>query len=597
MRFLRPATLGVMLTAGLGLSACKDYLNVTPTAYNTSAETFSTVDGATVATLAAYDMLSGDAGYGSRLSCYIPYDDDEMANSRGAADATRRGISRYMAIPSNSEVISMWNTLYQGIERANICLKYIPEMPQYKGGTPAEQAALRRLHGEMLTIRAQYFFELARNWGDIPEPRTASISGQDFNLVRTSHDSVYTHLIKDLKLAKKLVPRRTASLTNNERVHQGAVRGLMARIALFRGGWSVDRSGNEHRPTDYLTYYAIARAECDTLMQRRADHSLNTSYAATFRSIANIDGGASNASDDAHEIVFAVGAGGASVSDTKMGYYNGPRLTSSPTYGTSSGAITIVPTYFYAFDSLDTRRDVTITPYVIDANDAQRAVKLTSVTDGKYRRDWRSPALNNAVQSLSYDWILLRFSDVLLMFAEADNELSNGPTAAAKAALMEVRLRGYGANAASAQPAPNTKTDFFNAIVQERHVEFGGEGIRKYDLIRWDLLTNKIQSTRAALNDFMAPSATSPYRKVPLKMYYTFANGMPNSLRFVNSFYQTGPTSTPTGASSVNWRSDVAATYISENWAYGYQQYKQVLPIPQAALDTNPNLYQNYGYN
>lgn len=596
MRFLRPAAAGILLTAGLGLSACKDYLDIAPPAYNTLAETFSTVDGATVATLAAYDLLSGDAGYGSRLSCYLPYDDDEMVNARGAADATRRGISRYMAIPSNSEVVSMWNTLYQGIERANICLKNIPEMPQYKAGTANEQAALRRLHGEMLTVRAQYFLELARNWGDIPEPRTASVTGQDFNLVRTSHDSVYAHLVKDLALAEDLVPWRSNSATANERVTQGAVRGLRARIALMRGGWSLDRAGNEHRPSDYLAYYAIARAECEILMQHRSEHSLNASFATTFRSIANIDGSAPNATDDAHEIMFAVGAGGASVSDTKMGYYNGPRFSASPTYGTSSGAITIVPTYFYAFDSLDTRRDVTITPYVIDAADAQKGVRLLSVTDGKYRRDWRSPPLGNAVQSLSFDWVLLRFSDVLLMFAEADNELNNGPTPAATAALMEVRRRGYGANAAIAPPAPSSKTDFFNAIVQERHVEFGGEGIRKYDLIRWNLMTDKIAETRLALKDFISPSATSPYRNVPTKMYYTFTNGSPGGLRYLNSFYRPAPASTPTGASSVNWRSDVNADFANTQWASGYQQYKQVLPIPQGALDTDPNLYQNYGY-
>lgn len=593
--FIRPALAALLVASGVGLISCKDYLQVTPTAYSTAAEIFSTVDGATSAAIGAYDMLSGDVGYGNRLSSYFPFDSDEMVGSIGASDATRRGIARYSAIPTNAEVYSPWVNLYQGIERANICLKFIPQMPKYASGTVAEQATLKRLHGEMLALRAQYYFELVRNWGDVPEPRTASFAGQDFKLYRTDRDSVYTHLVKDLALAATLVPWRSEISTKNERITKGAVKGLRARIALFRGGWSMGVNGQERRATDYLDYYRIARAECLDLMNNRTQHTLNTKYDAAFRSIANIDGSAANAADNANEVMFAVGSGGASsISDSKLGYYNGPRLTASPTFGQSSGAITIVPTYFYAFDSLDTRRDVTITPYVIDATDTQKGTTLLATTDGKYRRDWRSPALSSTLlQSLSFDWILMRFSDVLLMYAEAENEL-NGPTSAATTALMEVRRRGYAPAAAPA--APTSKSAFFDAIVQERLVEFGGEGVRKYDLIRWDLLTAKIAQTRLDVLSMADLTAASRYNNVPLKMYFTAVTGSTGGLRWARSFYRPAPAVLPVGTTAVNWRSTVTAAFVTTNWAAGYNPTKQVLPIPQTARDNDPNLTQNAGY-
>ena len=593
--FIRPTLAVLLLTSGVGILSCKDYLQVTPTAYNTSAETFSTVDGATSAAIGAYDMLSGDTGYGNRLSSFYPYDTDEMVGSSGPSDATRRGIARYSAIPTNAEIYSPWVNLYQGIERTNICLKFIPTMAKYSSGTAVEQTALKRLHGEMLALRAQYYFELVRNWGDVPEPRTASIAGQDFKLYRTDRDSVYSHLIKDLALAATLVPWRSEIAAKNERITKGAVKGLRARIALFRGGWSMGVNGQERRAADYLDYYRIARTECLDLMSNRTQHTLNVKYDAAFRSIANIDGIAANAADNANEVMFAVGSGGASsISDSKLGYYNGPRLTGSPTFGQSSGAITIVPTYFYAFDSTDTRRDVTITPYVIDATDTQKGATLGTSTDGKYRRDWRSPALSSTtLQSLSFDWILMRFSDVLLMYAETENEL-NGPTSSATAALMEVRRRGYGT--ATAPAAPITKPAFFDAIVQERFVEFGGEGVRKYDLIRWDLLTAKITQTRLDVLAMADQTAASRYNNVPLKMYFTVTTGSTSGLRWARSFYRPASVATPAGTTAVNWRSSITAAFVTTNWAAGYTPAKQLLPIPQTARDNDPNLTQNFSY-
>ncbi|KAA9339182.1 RagB/SusD family nutrient uptake outer membrane protein [Hymenobacter busanensis] len=584
------AALGIVCLSSI--VSCKDYLDVKPTAFDTPADIFSSVSGANSAILGAYDPLSGDPGYGNRISSFFPFDSDEMQSSQGGNDGgtTRRGITRYSAAITNADVQNPWNTLYQGIERANSCIKYIPEMAGYKSG--ADAATLQRFHGEALTLRAQYFFELVRNWGDVPEPRTPSAAGQDFTVPRADRGAIFDHLIEDLALAENLVPWRS-DLAANERITKGAVKALRARIAMYRGGYSLGQDGVVTRPSNYQDYYTIARDECAQLMARRDQHDLNPSYEETFRSINELR------PDNKHEIMFEVAmAGGSAASDSKLGYYNGPRMTSSPKYGQSSGAITALPTYFYAFDSLDARRDITLTPYLYaNGSDNQSATTLINVTDGKFRRDWRNPLISSVtVQSLGYNWPIIRFADVLLMFAEAQADIASPTTAfngvTPVQALNEVRLRGFKGNATNAKTAstPTDKAGFFQALQNERFLEFGGEGIRKYDLIRWNLLGTKIAEAKATLRAWVAGTAGT---NIPTTAYYRVVNGQ---LQWARSLYRPAPATAPTGVSSVSWKGSVTEARIADI-ASGYTVEHQLLPIPAQSVNTNPNLKQNKGYN
>ena len=605
----RLASAALLLAAGAGLlSSCKDYLDIEPLALTTTEAQFSTVSGATSAVLGAYDPLSGDNTYGQRLSMYFPYDTDELIGSSGTFDTGRRGLARYKVFASNTDIVNPWNTLYQGVERANICIDNIPKMALYTTGSSADTAALHRLHGEALTLRAQYYFELIRNWGDVPTQYTGSTPTQNFNLPNMDRDETLARLIADLLAAQKLVPWRSQAGLANERITKGAVKALRARLALQRGGYSLhDRAMT--RPADYQTYYAIARQECADLLARRTEHTLNPSFSDLWRGVNE------QRRDVANEIIFEVGmAGSTAVGDSKLGYYNGPRLNASTIYGSTQGAVTVVPTYFYAFDSLDVRRDITIAPYQIPANNNQAGVALNTIYDGKFRRDWHIPPLPGTNNYLGYNWPVIRFADVLLMYAEADNEL-NGPTAAGIAALREVRNRGFGGNTARAALGLNTssKTAMFNAIVDERLLEFGSEGVRKYDLLRWNLLDQKIAQTKANLN--LLRTAAAPYQNVPQYQYFRVVSGR---VQWARSFYRPSPAATPAGTTRVNWRQGIDAAYIANLQPNGTSvtvgattvistgagmaaeyapgQGKELLPIPQTSIDTNTNLKQNAGY-
>ncbi|WP_400192993.1 RagB/SusD family nutrient uptake outer membrane protein [Hymenobacter sp. B81] len=613
---LRRAVWATATVAGLAgtLSSCENFLEVTPDAYSTTEDVFGTAAGATTAVLGAYDLLSGDQTYGIRISLYFPYDTDEMQGSSGTFDSGRRGIGRYRALPTNGDITNPFNNLYQGIERANVCIYNIPRMALYNGGTPADTATLHRLHGEALTLRAQFYHELIRNWGDVPtqwEPAALLALENNLNPGNAPRHATYERLLADLATAAKLVPWRSAAGTNSERITKGAVKALRARLALARGGWSANpRTGQMERPSDYLTYYEIARQECLELMAHRGEHNLNPSFAETFKSINELR------RESANEIIFEVGMGGSTaLSDSKLGYYNGPRLNNSTTYGTTQGAVTATPTYFYAFDSLDVRRDITLAPYTIAANNNQAATTLISIYDGKFRRDWRTPALPGTSNYLGYSWPIIRFADVLLMFAEAENEV-NGPTAAALSALMEVRTRGFGGNSARAAAtlgATGSKADMFNAIVQERFLEFGGEGIRKFDLLRWNLLEAKLNEVKAQIRDLR--DSTGVYSKVPRVMYYRVVSG---KIQWARSFYRPSPASRPSGTTLINWRQAVNNAYVlntkpnGTSETFGTQRLtsngsgvaaeyqpgrgKELLPYPAGSVDVNRNIQQNFGY-
>ena len=579
-----------------GLSACKDYLDVTPDAYYTTEQLFGTVSGATTAVVGAYDLLSGDRTYGTRLNLYYPYDTDELIGAPGVANAGNRGLARYKALPTNAEVVNPWNDLYVGVERANICIKNIPQMALYRNGTAADTAALHRLYGEVLTLRAQYLYELIRNWGDVPAPLVPTDAAASFQLPSVDRNLTLDTLIANLGKASKLVPWRTNAGAPSERITKGAVKALRARLALQRGGYSANaRTGVIERPADYLRYYAIAQQECADLMRNRNQHTLNTSFYDLFKSINE------QRREAANEIMFEVAMGGSnSVSDSKHGYYDGPRLNASPIFGSSQGSIVAVPTYFYAFDSTDVRRDITLTPYTIGTTNNQAGTALAVVTNGKFRRDWRVPTLTGTGNYLGYNWVLIRFADVLLMFAEAENEL-NGPTTAAKNALLEVRTRAFAGNAtrAAANLDLTTKASFFTTLQKERLLEFGGEGIRKYDLLRWGQLATKLAETKAELAKMQLGQA--PYNTVPQYQYFRVVNGQ---VQWARSFYRPSPAATPTGTTRVNWRLAVDAAYLTNTRPGGTglaadflpNVGKELLPIPQSTIDTDPNVKQNFGY-
>jgi starch-binding outer membrane protein, SusD/RagB family len=279
------AGITTLLLVAVGLASCKKYLEVEPISSFGTDYIFGNVVNAQKAVVGAYADLTGDQTYGIRVSMYFPYDDDQLMGQGGTPypDNDRRDIAHYNINASNAQIARPFIQLFAGVEKANICIYNIPRMELYTSGNASDQKELKRLHGEALTLRAQYYLELIRNWGDLPGHFQPSSLETNLFKPKMDRDSIYDQLLEDLALAETLVPWRT-DVTKDERITQGAVRALRARIALYRGGFSLRKSGTMERSGDYKKYYQIARDECASIMEQPQQHSLNPSYESVLGS-------------------------------------------------------------------------------------------------------------------------------------------------------------------------------------------------------------------------------------------------------------------------------------------------------------------------
>lgn len=605
----------IIAISALGMvTSCKKYLEVDSASNTLPEAAFASTTYTNSTIIAIYNKLCGDNGYGNRLSTIYPLAADDFKTSGSYSQSDRRGISMYGATPDNTELYNPFVQLYAGISRANLCIKYIPLSDLYINGTTAEQTLMKRYYGEALTLRAQFMFELIRNWGDVPVsfiPYTDALTLYTPNMDR---DATYDQIIADLKTAEDLVPWRSdITEYGSFRFTKGAIKGLRARIALARGGYSL-RSDSHlmERRSDYLSFYKIAMEECKEIIANRTQHDLNPVYENIFKTLHG------TRVDDAHELMFEVAAFGSNSStDSKLGYYNGIRFNAGSTFGSGGGGMNALPTYFYEFDATkDCRRDVTIGVFEITANSKKIINSSNNLTDAKFRKSWTAFNSSSSSQNFAINWPLLRFADVLLMYAEADNEVNGAPSTEAINALQEVQKRAYIGHDLEIPIAPTDKEGFFTALVKERLLEFGGEGIRKYDLIRWNLIASKFEETRTKLRQFI--NGEGNYANVPLVVYAKESTYLQTtSVSDVASLELFGGTTSTILFKPAVTKPDVALEYTTKNWRSGITDHatsgmvngtlsgfstyfesnkKELFPYPTSVLNLNTAMVQNYGY-
>ena len=611
----KTGVLSMTAMALLFTASCEKYLEVENPSNLTQDAVFASVSYTNSAITGIYNRLMGDDGYGSRLAIIYPQSADDFKTSGSYSALDRRGISEYGVAPQNTELNNPFRQLFEGIERANICIKFIPLSDPYNNGSDVEKAQMRKFLGEALALRAWFFHEAIRNWGDVPASFVPSADQPDLYLEKMDRDEIYDRVLSDLAEAITLLPWQTESNDPSTRITKGAAKGIRARIALARGGYSLRRdTRNMERRTDYQQYYEIARQECLDVIER-GDNGLNSSFENVFKSLHG-----QSSLDASREMVFKVGAyGGNARTDSKLGYGNGLRQNTSSSWGYANGGVRAIPTYFYEFGIGDTRRDVTLGLFELTAQDNKQIVTSVNMTDAKFRKYWTN--IHDQSQTLGIDWPLLRYSDILLLFAEADNELNGSPSARAIQALKDVRIRAYGGDEAKIGTIPTGKEEFFKALVKERLLEFGGEGVRKYDLLRWNLLETTLNETREKLRQFRL--AEGVYEEVPNRVFYkqsAFTNSTASeevtNIDFAGGsldevFFKPTPggdkAAPPEGYTSINWREAVSNGYVfgvNESGApdgSGYALHfkpgqSELLPIYSEIVSENYRLKQDYGY-
>lgn len=426
----------------------------------------------------------------------------------------------YDAKPSNTQMNSTnnaWAMMYLGIERANICIRGLRNF-----GNPEPGTDLGQLLGEALTLRAIYYADLMKAWGDVPA-RFEPINSETIYIAKESRDVIYKQIIQDLGEAATLVawPNETAFTTSVERVNKAFVKALRARLAMVASGYQqypdgVRRSNDPELSVDKM--YRLALNECREVIQNGSVH-LESSFETLWR---NYNEEKVNAGGESlWEIPFSDGRGRVLFSFA-VRHRSVDQYTGQPRGGIAGP----LPTVFYDFDEADSRRDITCVPYqwgtAVNEVSKQELVGLDTWYFGKYRYEWMTRRVTSTNDD-GVNKIYMRYAEVLLIAAEAANELE-GPSAAAPY-LKEIRNRAFAPEDRAQKVeayvnALTSKEDMFNAIVKENKYEFTGEMERKQALIRWNLLKANLDEAKVKMTNLK--NRTGEYADVPATLYYKY---------------------------------------------------------------------------
>jgi len=593
---MKKITYIVGIVVAVVMMSCKDYLEAPTKSSLDESIIFSTPDLAKGAVDGIKLPFGETNSYRGRfLPWYGMNTDIEWYNSSELVGDGSADLAVYSVTPSNSQMNlsnNAWAMMYTGIERANICVKGLRAYGNPKPGTE-----LGQLLGESLTLRAVYYSDLLKAWGDVV-PRFDPINSATLYLAKSNRDEIYKQLIADMAEASELVawPNETSATTSVERINKAFVKGLRARLCLAASGFSQYPDGIR-RSTDpdlsVAKMYAIANQECLDVINSGTT-KLESSFETVFKK--NCQDNITAGGETLWEIPFADGRGRMlftfAIKHNSVDQYTGQAR------GGSAGP---VPYLFYDYDVKDTRRDVSVVPYewgtAVNGIAKQQLLSLKKWSFGKYRYEW----MNRIVTSTNDDGVnklYMRYAEVVLMEAEIANELQ-GPTAAAPYLKM-IRQRAF---ASSDWPtkvdgyvnALTTKEAMFNAIVEEHKLEFCGEMVRKQALIRWNLLKTKLDEAKTKM--YALRDRSGAYADVPAKLYYKYAT---NGESLVIYGLNRGETADKSAEYDYNttWISPTLLlnTKIDAIYAKNPDQW-QFWPIWQVFLDSsNGTLKNDYGY-
>ncbi|MDF2189556.1 RagB/SusD family nutrient uptake outer membrane protein [Paraflavitalea sp. CAU 1676] len=495
--------------------SCKKFLNKEYESVFEEEYVFGSEPDARKAVNAAYALFNQDA-FTSRVSNNFTGNSDIEVGGVGASpDNSRRDIWSFEASDANADLLTVWNNAYSAINRANDAVEGITNSSIYKVSSEMKQLA-----GEAAALRAYWYYLLMNHWGDVPFKFKPTKSGDNFYLARTNRDSALTALIEDLRKYEPNMKWAKDLDFGIERMNREFVIGMIARLSLMRGGYWLYPDMKMKRMPDYLNYYKIANEYCKKLIELQP-HNLNPDFKKIFYNECQ---GVTPLNDDVlYEVAFHPGFG-------DVGWCNGVKVDAgSHAYGSGSNYLSLPPSYYYSFDTLDKRLEVTCAITYFDATLQELPSASTSIAPGKWNRLWlKTPPGSASAKGTGINWPLMRYSDVLLMLAETENEINNGPTAAAKEALAKVRRRAFDSKNWAEKvdayiAAQSSKDAFFEAIVDERAWEFGGECLRKYDLARWNNYGQKIAEAKKIMTDMGADAygvGPGTYANLPDYLYY-----------------------------------------------------------------------------
>ncbi|TLV00652.1 RagB/SusD family nutrient uptake outer membrane protein [Dyadobacter luticola] len=430
-------------------SACdQGFLDVDPQGKEAGVVFWQSADDATKAVNAMYANLRGWTNTAFAPIAVESMGSDDAEKGSTASDATFfNDYDNFSVGSSDGQLADFWAGQYQNVNYANQVLDNVPAISM-------DETLKARLLAEAKFVRAYSYFRLVRAFGDVPLRLNVPKDATEYNLPRTPKADVYAAIEKDLTDAAAVLPLSYGK-SDVGRATKGAAQALHAKVSMYQQKW---------QQVFDLTNQVMTSGQ----------YSLFSNYEALFR-IPN-----ENSTESIFEIQNELIPSNKDASNSQYSQVQGVRGITGGGWGFN------VPTKELAasYETGDPRRDATIifrgetTPSgdaIPATGDNPMYNQKSYVPFGLYVSGFNEGSQQNVR--------VLRYAEVLLMNAEAANELGN--TAQALASLELVRARARGASKTILPKVTTTdKAALRTAIWNERHSELAMEFDRYFDVIR-----------------------------------------------------------------------------------------------------------------
>ena len=421
---------GFLIVAwGLTLAACSDNLSIEPESDLSLGDFYQTEEDVELAVAGVYDALQDYGQYGGVYKFIMEArSDNGYVEDLSRSSGQRGAFDIFTEDVNNSFLNDMWVSGYEGIQRANVLLDRITEVPM------AADRKNARI-GEVLFLRALTYFNFVRIWGDVP--LVVEVVNDPFEAFEHERDDaslVYGQIETDLLQAIDLMP----DANDAGRATRGAARTLLAKMYLTQ-----------------QRYGDAAPVLRDVI--NSGTYRLLDDYASVF-GVAN---------ENNEEVIFEVqfkagGLGEGSAFANEYAPINANELVGG--VGNTVGDNLPTPDLFDGYAPLDTRREL-----------------IGQLEDGRlYSRKYVDVPFADGDSDI--DVIVLRYADVLLMLAEVLNEQGYSPDGEAFGYLNQIRTRAGVPTYTSADLL--SQEAFRLAIEEERRLELAFENHRWFDLVR-----------------------------------------------------------------------------------------------------------------
>jgi hypothetical protein len=439
--------LSIAAVAFLATACSSNFLDKAPEDSINTSNFFETESDAISAINGAYQPLQWPKLYNMRMWTTDIMAGNSIVGAGGGSDGIEtQDEANFVTSTDNQGVLDLWRGPWPGILRCNIILEKVP-------GMKISDDLKNRVLGEAYFLRAHYYFILVRFFGDVPLVLKPVNPGDDLRPFRTPKADVYNQIIADFSNAITLLPPREQYTGSNVgRASKGSAEGMLAKVFLTLGN----------------NWQRVANL-CDSV--KALGYGLNSNYGDNF----NIN--TENSKESLFEVQYVSNGGydfwANENQSSWLSAFTGPRGSNfvDGGWGWDQPTQELVDSY----ETGDLRKDVTILYEggpKFDGNDYQKSYSTTGYNLRKFLVA-KPITYNNS----PLNFPVLRYADVLLMKAEALNELNK--TSQAEAPLNEVRARaGLTPVTGLSQSAMRDK------ILHERRVELAFEGQRWFDLIR-----------------------------------------------------------------------------------------------------------------